>query len=70
MTRYSIQPTDQIFVKGDGFWSFTKSMGKNIGKKVINTAKNFLIVLKSLQEMHLKLLQLKSFKKQQKQLVI
>ena len=31
--HYSIQPRDiWIFVKGDGFLSFTKNMGKNIGK--------------------------------------
>ena len=32
MTRYSVQPRDQIFVKGYGFWSFSKNMGKNFGK--------------------------------------
>ena len=30
--QYSIQPRDRIFVKGYGFLSFTKNMGKNIGK--------------------------------------
>ena len=30
---YSVQPRDQIFVKGYGFLSFAKNMGKNIGKK-------------------------------------
>ena len=34
MTRYSVQPRDQIFVKGYGFLSFTKNMGKNIGKNI------------------------------------
>ena len=29
MTRYSVQP--RIFVKGYGFLSFAKNMGKNIG---------------------------------------
>ena len=28
MTRYSVQPRDQIFVKGYGFSSFAKNMGK------------------------------------------
>ena len=28
MTRYSVQPGDQIFVKGDGFLSFAKDMVK------------------------------------------
>ena len=30
--RYSIQPKNGIFVKGYGFLSFAKNMGKNIGK--------------------------------------
>ena len=34
MTRYSVQPRDQIFVKGYGFLSFAKNMGKNIGKDI------------------------------------
>ena len=34
MVRYLIQPKDQIFVKSDGFSSFTKNMGKNIGKNL------------------------------------
>ena len=37
MTRYSIQPRDQIFVKGNGFLSFAKTMNKNLGK---NKSKN------------------------------
>ena len=32
MMRYSIQPKNGIFVKGYGFLSFAKTMGKNIGK--------------------------------------
>ena len=35
MIRYSVQPKDQIFVKGFGFLSFAKNMGKNIGKNII-----------------------------------
>ena len=34
MTRYSVQPRDQIFVKGYGFLSFVKNMCKNIGKNI------------------------------------
>ena len=34
MTRYSVQPTDQIFVKGYGFLSFAENMGKSISKNV------------------------------------
>ena len=33
--RYSVQPRDQIFVKGYGSLPFAKNMGKNIGK-IIN----------------------------------
>ena len=29
MTRYSVQPRDWIFVKGYGFLSFAKNIGKN-----------------------------------------
>ena len=32
MTRYLVQPRDQIFVKDYDFLSFTKNMGKNISK--------------------------------------
>ena len=32
--RYSVQPRDQIFVKGYRFWSFAKNMVKNIGKSI------------------------------------
>ena len=32
MTCYSVQPRDQIFVKGYGFLSFAKNMGRNINK--------------------------------------
>ena len=76
MARYSVQPRDRIFVKGYGFLSFARNMGKNIGRnisknlsgkyrqKLLDHAK------KSATEMHSKLLQNKSFKKQQKELVI
>ena len=46
--RYSIEPRDRIYVKGYGFLSFAKNMGKSL----INTVKNFLIVLNNLQQMH------------------
>ena len=32
--RYSVQPKDQIFVKGYGFLSFAKDIGKIIGKTI------------------------------------
>ena len=31
--RYSIEPSDRIYVKGYGFLSFAKSMGKSLGNK-------------------------------------
>ena len=34
MTRYSVQPIDQIFVKGYEFLSFARNMGKNVGKNI------------------------------------
>ena len=41
--RYSIEPRDRIHVKGYGFLSFTKNMGKSLsskyGQKLLDTAK-------------------------------
>ena len=41
--RYSIEPRDRICVKGYGFLSFAKNMGKNLsnkhGQKLIDSAK-------------------------------
>ena len=58
--RHSIQPKDRIFVKDYGFLSFSnnkdKNIGKSIGKKLSGKYK-ILIMLKNLQQMHLKLLQ-------------
>ena len=34
MMRYSFQPRDRIFVKGYGFLSFAKNIGRNIGKNI------------------------------------
>ena len=34
MTRYSVQPSDRMFVKGYGSLSFAKNMGKNSGKNI------------------------------------
>ena len=31
---FSIEPRDEIFVKGYGFLLFVKSMGKNIGRNI------------------------------------
>ena len=41
--RYLIEPRDRIYVKGYGFLSFAKNIGKNLsnkyGQKIIDTAK-------------------------------
>ena len=34
MMRYPVQPRDQLFVKGYGFLTFAKNMGKSIGKSI------------------------------------
>ena len=34
MTRYSVQPRDQIFAKGYGFLSFGKKMVKNTDRDI------------------------------------
>ena len=31
--RYSIEPRDKIYVKGQGFLSFTKNIGKSLSNK-------------------------------------
>ena len=41
--RYSIEPRDRIYMKGYGFLSFAKNIGKNLSnkysQKIIDTAK-------------------------------
>ena len=41
--RYSIEPRDRIYVKGYGFMSFAKNIGKNLSnkysQKIIDTTK-------------------------------
>ena len=41
--RYSIEPKDRLYVKGYGFLSFTKNMGKSLsnkyGQKILDSAK-------------------------------
>ena len=41
--RYSIEPQDRIYVKGYGFLSFARNIGKNLsnkyGQKLFDTAK-------------------------------
>ena len=75
MTRYSVQPRDRIFVKGFGFLSFAKNIGKKIGKNISKSlsskySQELLDHAKQSPTDALKLLQKVSFKKQQKQLVI
>ena len=36
MTRYSLQPRGRIFLKGYGFLSFAKNIGRNIIKNLID----------------------------------
>ena len=73
--RYSIEPTDRIFVKGYGFLSYAKNMNKNIDKNISKNlsdkySQKCLDHAKQLLQIHLKLTQIKQSKKQQKQLVI
>ena len=75
MTRYSVQPRDQILIKGYGFLSFAKNMGKHVGKKymqVLNSKYSQNLLDHAIQSAiyALKTLQKKQFKKQHKQLVI
>ena len=47
--RYSIEPRERIYVKGYGFLSFAKNMGKHLsnkyGQKVLEVLKNLLKML-------------------------
>ena len=65
--RHSIEPRDRINMKGYGFLSFAKNIGKNLsnkyGQKLLDSAK------KSTTDA-IKLLLKEQFKKLQKQLVI
>ena len=69
MTCYSVQPRDQIFLKGCPFLSFAKNTGKIIGK---NIGKNLEGIYSQKRLEHakqsatdaLKLLQKEQFKKQ------
>ena len=76
MMNYSIEPRDQIFAKDYDYLFFATKLiiiryiGKKLRKnQVINTDKKFLIMLKNLLQMSLKL-QEDQFKKQKKQQVI
>ena len=63
--RSSVEPRDRIYVKGYGFLSFTKNMGKSLrnkyGQKLLDSAKRSTTdAIKKLQK--------GQFKKPQKQL--
>ena len=65
--RYAIEPRDRIYVKGYGFLSFGKDMGKNVSnkycqKRLDNAKKSTTGTIKQHRR--------QQFKKQQKQLVI
>ena len=34
MRLYLVEPSDRIFVKGYGYLSFARNIGKNIGKNI------------------------------------
>ena len=75
MKRYSVQPRDRIFVKGYGFLSFAKNVGRSVGKNISKIlsgkyCQKLLDHAKNLLQMYLKLLQKEQFKKQQKKLAI
>ena len=61
--RYSTEPIERRYVKGYGFLSFARNLNNKYGQSL-------LILLKSLQQMHLKLLAKEQFRKQLKQLEI
>ena len=65
--RYSIEPRDRIYVKGYGFLSFAKNMGKSLsnkyGQKPLDSAK------KSTTDA-IKTASKRAIQKKQKQLVI
>ena len=58
--RYSIEPKDRRYVKGYGFLSFAKNIGKNISNKYsqkrVDSAKN-------LQQMRQRQIQKEQFKR-------
>ena len=72
--RYSVQSVDRMFVKGYGFLSFAKNMGKTIGKNIRKNlsgkySQRLLDPAKQSATDAFKTLQKEQFKKQQKQLV-
>ena len=75
MIQYSVRPRVRIFVKGYGCLSFAENTDTNICKNInkMLSGKYSLKLLdhaKQSPQIHLKLFQKDSFKKQQKQLLI
>ena len=61
MTRHSVQPRDQIFLKDYGFFSCAKNVGKNIGRNISKNLRGKYSQklpdhAKKFQQMYLKLL--------------
>ena len=61
MIRSSVQPRYRIFVKGYGFLSFARNMGKNVDKNISKStsskySQKLLVRLNNLLQMHLKLI--------------
>ena len=65
--RYSIEPRDRIYVKGYGFLSFAKNMGKNLSNKY---SQKLLDSAKKSTTDAIKTASKRAIQKQQKQLVI
>ena len=68
MMRYSVQPRDQIFVKGYGFLSFPENVNESIGKNISKNLsgkynQKLLDHAKESAKMHLRLLQEEQLKK-------
>ena len=62
MTRYSVHPRERIFMKDYGFCLLLKIWIKitviiRVKPLVVNKVRKFLIMLKNVQQMHLKLVQ-------------
>ena len=75
LTCYSVQPKDQIYVKGYRFFSFAKNMGKNINKNLNRNlsseySQKLLDHAKQSATDAVKTTSKKQFKKPQKQLMI
>ena len=64
--RYSIEPKDRMYVKGNGFLSFAKNMGKSLSNKY---DQKFLDSAKKSTKDAIKRASKGQFKKPQKQLV-